>query len=202
MRRAFALFEALLALVVFSILLIGGAKLFLTLTQDRKIYGQQVEEGVLVQNAFFLLQNLLSHSFLIQTSSSGLTFYPLDTQAYFSTTFSLKPQFLSSQKLSLSYNPINTAFLLSIPEQQLYAIRRKVANTLEFDVIKGEYFLPLQSKEELTYTSSVLRLDGQPLLIGLKRFEIKLNAKYIEILACINQCYEYSFKLGNLYEKI
>lgn len=203
MRRGFALLETLIALVLFSILLIGGAKLYLCMTEEKRVYERGVYESLQVQNVFLLVQNTLKHSFFLHISPTLATFYPLDPQAYFSTSFTLTPRLLSDKKLSLPYPTPQTAFLLSIPSNTLYPIIRKTADTLEFlQKLEGKYFLPLQKKFTLEFASSTLYLNSQPLLKNLKSFQIKQKGKWIEIKACMQKCYEYTFALGEVYEKI
>lgn len=202
MRKGFALLETLIALVVFSLLLMGGAKLLSTLYQERYIYQKSFQEGTRVQNIFFLLQNYFASSFFIHSPSSyTLSFYPLDLQAYYCSSFSPTAHFLTEKKLMLSYIPIHSTFLLSLPEQTLYPIASIYGKTLEFtQKVEGRYFLPLQGKFFLKFNHSTLYLNGQILLEEVKEFALKENQEWIEIKICLTQCYESSFKKGRIYE--
>lgn len=202
MRKGFALLETLIALVVFSLLLIGGSKLFLSLLHERRVYQESFQEGEHVKNTFLLLQNYLDHAFFIQSlSPSILSFYPLDLQAYHSTSFSPLAHIVTERKLSLSYSPTNSAFLLSLPEQKLYPIASIYGKTLEFvQRVEGKYFLPLQKQFTLSFNRFTLYLNTQILLEGIKEFSLKEDQEWIEMRICLNQCYEYTFKKGRVHE--
>ncbi|WP_305862365.1 PulJ/GspJ family protein [Helicobacter cholecystus] len=201
MKRGFALLETLIALIIFSLLFIGGARLFLMLHKQEHAYQKSFQEGMRVQNVFFLLQNYLYNSFFIQTSAIGLNFYPLDLEAYHSTSFSPLVHFLTDKKLTLSYPPTHSAFLLSLPQQELYPIASAHERTLEFfKKVEGKYFLPLQKQFILSFHHSALYLNEQILLERVRDFSIKENQVWIEIKICLIQCYEYGLKKGKVYE--
>lgn len=197
------LLEALIALVIFSILLIGGAKIYSSLSKDTILYASRARESVQVRNVFFLIQNYLSLSFCKQFSSTLVTFYPLDTQAFFSTSFSLLPTILSDKTLQISYPLDNTSFLLSIPSNNLYTILRKTLNTIEVSqTLSDRYFLPLQGKYTLHFSPPTLYLNSQVLLTNLKSFNIQEEGEWIKLEICLSECYEHSFRNKSLYENL
>lgn len=201
MRKGFALLETLFALLVFSILLIGGAKIFLSLQKDHHVFTEKAREETLMQNVFFLLQNTLTHSFLFSFSSSLITFYPLDAQAFFSPDFSITPRFTTPTKLTLSYSPKDTSYLLALPSQTLYPVMKKTTHTLELPhEAKEKYFLPLLSQYRLSFIDSRLYLNGEILLEGVREFAMNQKGEFFEIKICTKQCYEYSFRAGRIYE--
>lgn len=182
MRRAFALLELLLALIVFSILLISSSKILLSLTKDRIAYSKNQMREIEIQNTLLLLSKYLKYSFVSSISSTSLTLYPLNLSSYFSPTFSPIPKSCNGAEIEF----VNADFIYSKLDNSIIKVVSKRGAILELErAIQCDILYPLSSPIKLSLSSqNELLLNSTPLLKEVKKLEFYKEERGIKVVLC------------------
>lgn len=182
MRRAFALLELLLALIIFSILIISSSKILLSLTKDRIAYSKNQMREIEIQNTLLLLSKYLKYSFITSISSTSLTLYPLDLSSYFSPTFSPIPKSCNGAEIEF----VNADFIYSKLDSSIIKVVSKRGAILELErAIQCDILYPLSSPIKLSLSpQNELLLNSIPLLKDVKKLEFHKEERGIKVVLC------------------
>lgn len=182
MRRAFALLELLLALIIFSILIISSSKILLSLTKDRIAYSKNQMREIEIQNALLLLSKHLKYSFITSISPTSLTLYPLNLSIYFSPTFSPIPKSCNGAEIEF----VNSDFIYSKLDSSIIKVVSKRGAILELErAIQCDILYPLSSPIKLSLSpQNELLLNSTPLLKEVKKLEFHKEERGIKVVLC------------------
>lgn len=182
MRRAFALLELLLALIVFSILIISSSKILLSLTKDRIAYFKNQMREIEIQNTLLLLSKYLKYSFITSASPTSLTLCPLNLSSYFSPTFSPIPKSCNGAEIEF----VDSDFIYSKLDNSIIKVVSKRGAILELErAIQCDILYPLSSPIKVSLSSqNELLLNSTPLLKEVKKLEFHKEERGIKIVLC------------------
>lgn len=174
MRRGFALLEVLVALVVFSILILGSSKILLELTKSKIAYSKFQLRQLEVQNAILIIKNYLKYSPSITYSPNAITFYPLNLSIFFSPAFSPLPTQCEGERIRFYPSP----YVYSVSDKKAVKVLENQGGEMRLDQSVGcGLFYPLSPQITLYFTpQGELRLDEELLLKDVKVFEVQESA--------------------------
>lgn len=187
MRRAFALLELLLALIVFSILLISSSKILLSLTKDRVAYSKNQMREIEIQNTLLLLSKYLKYSFISSISPTSLTIHPLNLSAYFSPAFSPIPKSCNGVEIEF----LNSDFIYSKLDSSIIKVVSKRGEMLELEkAVQCDILYPLASAIRFSLSSkNELLLNSNVLLKDVKKLEFHKEERGVRIILCEHEIF-------------
>lgn len=174
--------ELLLALVVFSILLISSSKILLSFTKDRIAYSKKQMREIEIQNTLLLLSKYLKYSFISSLSPTSLTLYPLNLPLYFSPSFSPIPASCNGAEIEFK----DTDFIYSKLDGSIIKVVGKKGEMLELErAVQCGILYPLSSPIKLSLSpQNELLLNSSTLLKDVKRLEFHKEERGIKIVLC------------------
>lgn len=174
MRRGFALLEVLVALVVFSILILGSSKILLELTKSKIAYSKFQLRQLEVQNAILIIKKYLKYSPSIIYSPNTITFYPLNLSYFFSPTFSPLPTQCKGERIK--FYP--SSFVYSVSDKKVVKVLENQGGEMRLErSVSCGLFYPLSPQITLSLSpQGELKLNEEILLKDVKVFEVQESA--------------------------
>lgn len=182
MRRAFALLEVLLALILFSILIIASSKILLSLSKDNLAYSKHQMRQIEIQNTLLQLCKYLKYSFITSISNSSLTLYPLNLPLYFSKNFSAIPKSCNDKTIEFA----NTEFIYSKTEGAIVKVLSSKGGMLELErAVQCGVLYPLLFPLRFSLSpQNELLLNSTILLKNVKRLQFFKESKGVRVILC------------------
>lgn len=195
MNRGFVLIEVLVALVVFSFLILTSSKILLELTQHRLNFSKFQFRQIEIQNAFFILSNHIKSSPFLSIASDSLTLYPLNLPLFYSPSFSPIPAQCNGSEIE--FYPSD--YIYSQLDDKVVKVKRSEGGLLYLkEEVQCGLFFPLLSPVTFSISSQKdLLYNGEIILTNIERFELSPSLDGIKIILCDH---EMNIAKARLYE--
>lgn len=198
MRSAFGLLESLVALVVFSVVILVCSQTLLEIHQDMKILKASQKSRDDLAHAIFYLENQLRYAFISSISPQGVEYYEIHRDFFFSH-FDPHLEKCDSNRIKKINDAQFVAFFS--PSFQIARVLREDQSEMILDR-KAECgaMIPIKKKKRILLASNkVLYVDSYPLLSEVNEFDLKQEGQEFEIKLCSDSCLIYQFFQGEIF---
>lgn len=199
MRSAFSLLESLLALIVFSVVILVCSQTLLAIQTELKRSKEHQRKETALFNTMLYLENQLRYALILRISSQEVQYYQIHHNLFFSHSFDPYNQKCNSNRIKAIKDVQFLAFFS--PFLQIAQVIKKDQQEMILDR-KAECgaMIPLKQKKTIFLASNqTLYLDSFPLLKGVREFDLKQKGQEIQIRLCFDSCLTYVFLQNEIF---
>lgn len=199
MRSAFGLLESLVALMVFSVVILVCSQTLLQIQKDMKL----IKDRQSMQNALFYtatyVQNQLRYALISSISPSEIRYFEVNGDLFFAPDFSPSLDRCNSHRIPKLGSSKFVAFFSPSPE--IASVLREDKHEMILDrQAKCGAMIPLLDQRRIFLSQDqTLYLDRFPLLHGVRRFEFKQEGEGFRMEICLDSCLSYGFRQDELF---
>lgn len=200
MRKAFVLLEAILALMIFSVVILVCSQIFLEVSKDKRVYQQYEFSTNAINNAVLKLSKLLNYGINVRFDNNRLSFYIPKMEIFFSSGVVI-PKSCDGNIWYLSAPLPLISHIFS--SQGIAKVARQDRQSLTLDSsIECQWLIPLEPIEILYSANQSLLLNQQVLLPNVSKFEFKDEGRFYKVVLCQEVCQTHYIPKGGFYERL
>lgn len=184
MRRAFGFLEALIGLIVFSLVILVCSQTLLHVHKDLKVYDENHQTELL--NTALYLKRVFQYAFINQIDSKEVDFFQINRSIFLSPDFDPINKKCNTQKIFkqedirfvATFSPFEIIAVVGGDERFLFLERE----------LKCGITIPIEGRHKITWRDQKLLLDQHLLLEGIREFVMRDQGKFYEIKICKSTC--------------
>lgn len=198
MKNAFGILESLVALALFSLVILLCSKTLLQIQKDLKIYKDYVQMRSTLSNAISLIQKRLAYSFVDSSAADELVLYEISKE-FFSNSYHPAIQKCGVSKIVWKQNP---KFFANF--SPMFEIVPVVGRQGDFLLLERELkcgaLIPINQKIRFKLQENGdLYFNGEILVQRIRLFEFKEQSNLYHLQICSEFCESAIFPKSEIF---